>query len=451
MAPFEVLTYAIDPPAVTGTGEISVHLIVKNQSESWVSNLCLKLSPTGDGLQILGSDTVSGITLKPYTSARLPLRFRARPGEFQIRLHSISLRLDGRSERFSEALLDFHVVKPAVDLSQVSSAPATTESRSDEPKPIRVFVSYSHIDQTLHDELIKHLKPLERERLIRLWHDPEILPGSNILEEIDAQLDSAEIILLLISSDFVNSISCQKEVDRALQRYAKHEARVIPVIARPFDWKRTPFGGLSALPTDGYPIVKWTNQDEAFLNVVHGIRRIIDRLFQEHLDFHVVKPAVDLSQVSSAPATAESRSDKREPVFDVFLCYNSADRPAVKRIAHQLRQAGILPWFDEWESRPGQPWQRQLEQQISTIRASAVFVGPAGVGPWQEQEIWGFLQEFSKRNLPIIPVVLPNAPSVPKVPVLLGAMTWVDFRIDDPHPLQRLIWGITGKRPDDLL
>jgi hypothetical protein len=273
MAPFEVLTYAIDPSAVTGTGEISVHLIVKNQSESWVSNLCLKLFPTGDGLQILGSDTVSGITLKPYTSARLPLRFRARPGEFQIRLHSISLRLDGRSERFSEVLLDFRVVKPAVDLSQVSSV----------------------------------------------------------------------------------------------------------------------------------------------------------------------------------PATAKSRSDNRKPVFDVFLCYNSADRPAVKRIAHQLRQAGILPWFDEWESRPGQPWQRQLEQQISTIRASAVFVGPAGVGPWQEQEIWGFLQEFSKRNLPIIPVVLPNAPSVPKVPVLLGAMTWVDFRIDDPHPLQRLIWGITGKRPDDLL
>jgi hypothetical protein len=137
--------------------------------------------------------------------------------------------------------------------------------------------------------------------------------------------------------------------------------------------------------------------------------------------------------------------------FDVFLCHNTADKPAVKRIAHQLQEAGILPWLDEWELRPGQPWQRLLEQQIGDIKAAAVFVGSAGLGPWQEQEMRGFLEEFARRNLPVIPVILPDAPSAPELPIFLRAMTWVDFRMDDLHPLQRLIWGITGKRPDDSL
>ena len=133
--------------------------------------------------------------------------------------------------------------------------------------------------------------------------------------------------------------------------------------------------------------------------------------------------------------------------FDVFLCHNTSDKPAVKRIAERLEEQGVLAWLDEWELPPGQPWQPLLEKQIANIKSAAVFVGAAGVGPWQEQEIYGFLREFVSRKSPVIPVMLADAPAKPELPIFLRAMTWVDFRVPDPDPLSRLVWGITGRRP----
>ena len=135
---------------------------------------------------------------------------------------------------------------------------------------------------------------------------------------------------------------------------------------------------------------------------------------------------------------------RAEGRFDVFLCHNSADKPAVKAVARALRSRGVLPWLDEWELPPGQPWQPLLEKQIGQIRSAAVFVGLAGVGPWQEQEIYGFLREFVARRSAVIPVLLDNAPSAPDLPIFLRAMTYVDFRLREPDPMVRLEWGITG-------
>jgi hypothetical protein len=133
--------------------------------------------------------------------------------------------------------------------------------------------------------------------------------------------------------------------------------------------------------------------------------------------------------------------------FDVFLCHNVGDKPAVMEIGRRLMATGILPWLDQWELRPGAPWQRLLEEQIANIQAAAVFVGREGIGPWQRQELDGFLREFNKRGCPVIPVMLPGAGGEPELPLFLRGMTWVDFRIADPDPLAQLIWGITGQRP----
>ena len=135
--------------------------------------------------------------------------------------------------------------------------------------------------------------------------------------------------------------------------------------------------------------------------------------------------------------------------FDVFLCHNSEDKPTVKKIGEDLKNRGLKPWLDEWELVPGLPWQRLLEKQIQEIGAAAVFVGSSGVGPWQELEIEGMLQEFVRRGLPVIPVLLPNAPTMTQLPVFLRTMTWVDFRDGtDEASLERLIWGVTGKKSD---
>ena len=119
--------------------------------------------------------------------------------------------------------------------------------------------------------------------------------------------------------------------------------------------------------------------------------------------------------------------------FDVFLCHHSEDKPAVKAIRERLKERGILPWLDEWELRPGLPWQRAPGQQIKQIKSAAVFVGKNGRGPWQDLELEAFLRQFVKRDCPVIPVILEG-------------MTWIDFRLPQPDPLERLIWGITGKR-----
>jgi hypothetical protein len=138
---------------------------------------------------------------------------------------------------------------------------------------------------------------------------------------------------------------------------------------------------------------------------------------------------------------------RTEPVeFDVFLCHNSADKAAVKQIGKQLVRRGIRPWLDEWNLPPGRLWQPVLEEQIQKIKSVAVFVGDDGLGPWAEVEVHAFLREFVKRRCPVIPVILPSAHEVPKLPVFLDGMHWVDFRKDDPDPIDQLIWGITGKR-----
>jgi formylglycine-generating enzyme required for sulfatase activity len=137
--------------------------------------------------------------------------------------------------------------------------------------------------------------------------------------------------------------------------------------------------------------------------------------------------------------------------FDVFLCHNSKDKPQVIQIAEQLQQHDLKSWLDIWELPPGRSWQRLLEKQIEQIASAAVFVGEDGFGPWQEQEIYAFLSEFVRRDCPVIPVLLPNAPKKPELPVFLRQFTWVDFRASDPDPMYRLRWGITGKKPDQQI
>jgi hypothetical protein len=134
--------------------------------------------------------------------------------------------------------------------------------------------------------------------------------------------------------------------------------------------------------------------------------------------------------------------------FDVFLCHNSADKPTVRKIAKQLEQAGIRTWLDEEELRPGLPYQAALEKQIASCRSVAIFIGKRGMGPWQQLEQEAFIRQFIKRQCPVIPVILPNCKGEPQLPLFLEGMMWVDFRNHQHDPIEELIFGITGKRPE---
>jgi hypothetical protein len=138
-----------------------------------------------------------------------------------------------------------------------------------------------------------------------------------------------------------------------------------------------------------------------------------------------------------------------DSTFDVFLSYNGKDRSAVRKLYQALMRRGLRPWLDEKELPPGQPWQKKIEQILETVRAAAVLFGPAGIGPWEEPEMWGALSEFVKRQLPVIPVLLPGAPQEAELPLFLKQFTWVDLRDGlNKAGLDRLVWGITQEKPD---
>lgn len=142
-----------------------------------------------------------------------------------------------------------------------------------------VFFSYSHKDETLRDELEAHLGLLRNQGLIEHWHDRRILAGEELDPAILHKLERADVILLLISSDFISSWYCySREMGRAMERHHAGEARVIPVILRHCDWKSAPFGKLMAAPRDGRAVASWPDRDEAFTDVALQIRRAIEGL-----------------------------------------------------------------------------------------------------------------------------------------------------------------------------
>lgn len=148
--------------------------------------------------------------------------------------------------------------------------------------PIEVFLSYAHKDEVLLNDLVTHLKVLRRQGFIKPWSDRQISPGTDFVQEIDKYLKTAQIILLVISPDFIASDYCYLvEVKQAVRRHRRGEARVIPVLLRPVYWKKAPFGRLEPLPTNYVPITSWPNRDEAFFAVAEGIRQVAEELTQK--------------------------------------------------------------------------------------------------------------------------------------------------------------------------
>jgi len=150
------------------------------------------------------------------------------------------------------------------------------------PKALQIFISYSHQDEGLKDELVKHLSPLKRLNLVDAWHDRKISAGDKWDTAIADALKGADIVLLLVSIDFINSRYCYDiEMESALERERKGEVVVIPVIARNCMWKTTEFARLQATPTDGKAISSWDDRDEALTIVAERVREVAERLIAE--------------------------------------------------------------------------------------------------------------------------------------------------------------------------
>ena len=189
------------------------------------------------------------------------------------------------------------------------------------PAAISLFYSYSHKDEALRKKLETHLCLLKDQGVLQEWHDRRIQAGTEFDGVISENLERANIILLLVSADFMASRYCRDiELKRAMERHEAGTARVIPVILRSVDWQSATFGKLAALPRDGKPIRKWNDQDEAFTDVARGIREV----------------AQALAAKSPRPPKPRARPSNRTPMSTGAIVAGTLDRTSLVRTLEGL-------------------------------------------------------------------------------------------------------------------
>ena len=136
--------------------------------------------------------------------------------------------------------------------------------------PVQVFLSFAHEDEGLMLAVVTHLTALEREGLIEVWHRGMLSPGDVTGSETTFRFEASELVLVLLSPDYIASDQCMAEGQASL----KLEAKVVPVVLRPCSWMRTSLGGLEPLPRGGRAVSSWEDPDVALQEIVEGVRRV---------------------------------------------------------------------------------------------------------------------------------------------------------------------------------
>jgi hypothetical protein len=212
---------------------------------------------------------------------------------------------------------------------------------------VKLFFSYSHRDEALRDELEVHLSALKRQGVIETWHDRRIGAGKEFDSEISEHLETAQIILLLISPYFIASDYCYDvEMARALERHKTGEARVIPVILHPCDWHSLPFGKLTAVPKDGKAVSKYPNHHDAFLEITLAVR-------EAATDFAVssdTQMRLDATGVVNKP-TARPLADIRSSNLRIKKSFTQRERDKFERDAYEYMEKYFENSLAELEAR----------------------------------------------------------------------------------------------------
>lgn len=204
-----------------------------------------------------------------------------------------------------------HSIRPAPVQQSSNLKPGPGPAKRDK-EGLKLFYSYSHKDEGLREALEAHLSLLKRQGVIQEWHDRKISAGADWKGQIDSHLASADIVLLLVSADFIASDYCfDIEMQKALEQNNAGRSRVIPVILRSVDWTSAPFGKLQALPKDAKPITSWANPDEAFTSVAIGLRRVAAELRSPPHKLYVPLPAQREEPVGANQLSPDASSEYR--------------------------------------------------------------------------------------------------------------------------------------------
>jgi TIR domain len=220
-------------------------------------------------------------------------------------------------------------------------------------KGIQIFLSYAHNDRRLAQELLTHLKPLQKQGQVTIWSTEDLLPGEEYTQSLHAHLNSAQIILILVSPDFLASKEMDYILPEAMERHNRGEARVIPIILSPVHWQETSFSKLQALPRNGKALRQWTNRDLAYLDIVEAIRKAVTDLtsptknqgdevqLQEMLKTFS-KRELRLLCFDLVLPPSISLNDKQEEIVDALLAYMKSQNRTQELAAYVLKRRRAL-------------------------------------------------------------------------------------------------------------
>jgi uncharacterized protein YegL len=228
--------------------------------------------------------------------------------------------------------------------------------------PVKIFFCYAHEDEPLLNKLKTHLRPLQRMGVIDIWHDRDISAGTKWEEEINKHLNEANMILLLVSPDFMDSDYCYGiEMQRALERDQRGEARVIPIILRPVHWQGTPIGKLQALPTNAKPVKSWPDLDDAFYDTVAGIQEAMEKIRTQsikEIDQNEKVHKTSKDTVGVVPLNLPGGAIRARPLYLIWLIDSSGSMsgdkmravnsgikeviPEIMRIMHNIQYAEVF-------------------------------------------------------------------------------------------------------------
>ncbi len=211
---------------------------------------------------------------------------------------------------------------------------------------VKIFISYAPEDEAFREELEKHLSVHKRLKRITIRFKRQILGGADWEHEIEAQLDTAEVILLLVSADFMSSNYCYGvEMRRALDRHTTGTVRVIPIILRAVDgWEDTPLGSLDVLPTEGKPVTLWPDRDAAWKDVVRGIYEVVcgPRIYRETSPAPPCSPSPFVPLVRRVNSSLVPSKSSDDPVAGI---HSPLKRISVLPNRHQFQEASPTPPF----------------------------------------------------------------------------------------------------------
>jgi formylglycine-generating enzyme required for sulfatase activity len=313
----------------------------------------------------------------------------------------------------------------------------------DTPEPISVFISYSHKDEALRQKLEAHIKALDRAGIATAWHDRQIAAGTEWQEEITRNLAEADIILLLISASFLASPFCwDEEMKKALDRHDRGLARVIPVILKPCHWQEAPFAKLQAVPREGKAVTKWSNRDEAFLDIVSGIRQAANAL---RLTAAPPKPARAAASARTDATAAAAGSDPQSPV--------EAGDPIVREAQMRLTSVGFSTgWADgflgprtrsaieAFQREAGMPVDGVISSALLDRLRSTVRLGTGDGGPPRERvgvRVLKDLEVFRDGDAPWFPEMV----VIPAGTFLMGSPPGEEGRKDNEGPQHKVTIG----------